>query len=116
MEKQDQFQETTNQSSDTYFRRGIEEASKKAKEYAPKFKKEVEGLLNDTAYGAGFLPSFVSTLAKEVLPSHLRLSVEKGSTAGAKAAQSFVTSLKQSQRSVQSPAQLPEPCVTEQQS
>ncbi len=65
-----------------YFKRGMEDAAKRAEQYAPKFKKEVESVISEVAYGAGFVPGFLGAFVNEFLPENLKESMQEGASKG----------------------------------
>jgi len=53
MENQEPNIEETNTKTETtsdFFRKGVEDAAEKAKEYAPKFKEEIDSILSEVAF------------------------------------------------------------------
>jgi len=90
-------------SAQDYFRKGLDDAAAKAKQYAPEVKKELEGLMQEVAYGAGFVPGFVGTLVKEFLPEKMNEYVEKGVSKGEQNAQDLAKKVKKASCSPESP-------------
>lgn len=81
MENETPKSEETNQTQDSaksMFRKGMDDAAEKAKEYAPKFKKEVDSIMSEMAYGAGFIPGFLGAFVKEFVPESLAEDLKKG--------------------------------------
>ena len=89
----------TNSANDTpqdFFRKGVEDATAKAKEYAPKFKKEVDTILGEVAYGAGFVPGFLGTFIKEFIPEGFSEELQRGVAKGQESARECATKVKES--------------------
>jgi len=92
-------------SAQDYFRKGLDDAAAKAKQYAPEVKKELESLMQEVAYGAGFVPGFVGTLVKEFLPEKMNEYVEKGVSKGEQNAQELAKKMKNTSCSPESSAE-----------
>lgn len=87
-------EEKTSSNTREYFRKGMEDAAKKAEEYAPKFKKEVESLLGEVAYGAGFIPGFLGTIVNEFVPENVKSSMQDGMAKGEEKAKSVAEKMR----------------------
>ena len=92
----DHSEQNTSSQKQSAFRKGIDDASKKAKECAPKVKHELESLLGELAYGAGFVPGFVGTLVKEIMPDNVTAELQRGVAKGQENAREFAQKCKTS--------------------
>jgi len=78
-----------------FFKKGMEDASKRAEEFAPKFREEVESILGEVAYGAGFVPGFLGTIVKEFLPETYKEPLKKGAQEGQNSAKATAQKVKE---------------------
>ena len=87
-ENTDNRQEKRNfESCSDAFKSGMEDATAKAKEAAPKLKGMVTDTVFDMAYGAAYGAFFASAFANEFIPQAVKDGVAKGAAAGRDAAE-----------------------------
>lgn len=67
---------------ESYFKKGLDDAARKAHKFAPKFTNEVSSVLEEVAYGVGYVPGFIGALAQEFLPEKVQESLNKGMSEG----------------------------------